>query len=276
MGAKAMKTGFGRAVACVAALASVAVVTPPAVGQGVPVIDSSNLSQNIQQLQTAIRDANNQLQQIEEMKRQVQNQIDSIRRLDFIKGALSGLNQIKDLYNDAQALRSRAAKITDMDAFNTDLAHGNFESLLRHLMDPSGTTGSRPIAEAVQTTLSDAGFTEPVLKKLSSSATPGDAGIAKTAAVNATAAVAAEISYEEAAESLARIEGLVEEIGRVATLKESIDLNTRMAAETNFMLGQMWRQNAAEGLANAQNGVSLAAEQAKQRKFFVFTEGSSP
>lgn len=42
-----------------------------------------------------------------------------------------------------------------------------------------------------------------------------------------------------------RIDGLVDEIANQDTLKESIDLNTRMAAETNYMLGQMWRLNAA-------------------------------
>ena len=59
-------------------------------------------------------------------------------------------------------------------------------------------------------------------------------------------------------------------IGGQATLKESVDLNTRMAAETNFMLGQMWRLNAAAGLASGQTGVNWAAEQARQRTFFDF------
>ena len=37
-----------------------------------------------------------------------------------------------------------------------------------------------------------------------------------------------------------------------------------MAAETNYMLGQMWRLNAASGLAAGQAGVNWAAEQAKE------------
>ena len=54
-------------------------------------------------------------------------------------------------------------------------------------------------------------------------------------------------------------------------MKESIDLNTRMAAETNYMFGQMWRLNAAQGLASGQNGINWAAEQAKERAFFDFS-----
>ncbi|QSH70454.1 hypothetical protein JQK83_019520 (plasmid) [Pseudosulfitobacter pseudonitzschiae] len=81
----------------------------------------------------------------------------------------------------------------------------------------------------------------------------------------------AQISYEEAAQSIERIDGLVEAIGEQETLKESIDLNTRMAAETNYMLGQMWRLNAAQGLAQGQNGIDFAAEQARTRSFFDYS-----
>jgi type IV secretion system protein VirB5 len=65
----------------------------------------------------------------------------------------------------------------------------------------------------------------------------------------------------------------VDAIGAQETLKESVDLNTRMAAETNFMLGQMWRLNAAAGLAGAQSGLDLAAEQARTRAFFDYGTG---
>ena len=82
---------------------------------------------------------------------------------------------------------------------------------------------------------------------------------------------AAQMSYEESGECIERTSGLVDEIGGADTLKESVDLNTRMAAETNYMLGQMWRLNAAQGLASGQNGINWAAEQAKERSFFDFS-----
>ena len=81
----------------------------------------------------------------------------------------------------------------------------------------------------------------------------------------------AQLSYEEAAQSLERIDGLVAEIGKQEELKDSVDLNTRMAAETNYMLGQMWRLNAASGLAAGQSGVNWAAEQAKEKSFFDYS-----
>ena len=46
-------------------------------------------------------------------------------------------------------------------------------------------------------------------------------------AASATAMGMAQLSYEESAQSLERIDGLVEEIGNQTELKDSIDLNTR-------------------------------------------------
>jgi len=37
------------------------------------------------------------------------------------------------------------------------------------------------------------------------------------------------------------------------------------------MLGQMWRLNAATGLATGQTGVNWAAEQAKEKSFFDYS-----
>jgi type IV secretion system protein VirB5 len=79
-------------------------------------------------------------------------------------------------------------------------------------------------------TLEGAGLTSEVLAGLSSSENPQDKRIADTAAASATAMGMAQLSYEESAQSLERIDGLVEEIGNQTELKDSIDLNTRMAA----------------------------------------------
>jgi type IV secretion system protein VirB5 len=120
-------------------------------------------------------------------------------------------------------------------------------------------------------TLEGAGLTSARLAGLSSSDNTQDRLIARTAGTSATAMGMAQLSYEEAAQSLERIDGLVAEIARQDTLKKSIDLNTRMAAETNYMLGQMWRLNAATGLVEGQTGVNWAAEQAKEKSFFDYS-----
>ena len=225
-----------------------------------PVIDGTNLAKNIEQLQAALRDAENQIAQIEELKKQVENGIAQLTNLEGILGSISGLNDIANLYNSVQDLRSRAAKITDLSGFQDAIAIGDFDSLLDSLLDGNVTMGDKMAGEYMRDTLESAGLTSETLAGLSSSDNPQDKRIADTAAASATAMGMAQLSYEEAAQSLERIDGLVEEIGRQTELKDSIDLNTRMAAETNYMLGQMWRLNAAAGLAAGQTGVNWAAE----------------
>ena len=225
-----------------------------------PVIDGTNLAKNIEQLQAALRDAENQIAQIEELKKQVENGIAQLTNLEGILGSISGLNDIANLYNSVQDLRSRAAKITDLSGFQDAIAIGDFDSLLDSLLDGNVTMGDKMAGEYMRDTLESAGLTSATLAGLSSSDNPQDKRIADTAAASATAMGMAQLSYEEAAQSLERIDGLVEEIGRQTELKDSIDLNTRMAAETNYMLGQMWRLNAAAGLAAGQTGVNWAAE----------------
>jgi type IV secretion system protein VirB5 len=194
-----------------------------------------------------------------------------ITNLEFIGGALSGLNDIATLYNSAEDLRDRAAKITDLSGFADALALGDFDALLDNLLDGNVTMGEKHAGEQMKDTLETAGLTSERLSQLSSSDNPQDKVIAKTAGTSATAIAAAQLSYEEAETSLERVNGLVDEIAHQETLKESVDLNTRMAAETNFMLGQMWRLNAAAGLAQGQTGVNWAAEQAKERSFFDYS-----
>ncbi|MCZ4354125.1 hypothetical protein O4H61_16520 [Roseovarius aestuarii] len=243
----------------------------PVYAQGVPVIDGSNLAKNIEQLQQALADAERQLQQIEQLQEQIQQLTDINGLLENVLGSITGLNEIGNLYNSVEDIRSRAEKITDLSGFMDSLAIGDFDGLLDSLLDGEVTMGDKMAAEAVQDTLSGAGFTPETLSGLSSSDNVSDGTIAQTAAANATAMAAAQLSYEEAGQSIERTSGLVGEIGSADTLKESVDLNTRMAAETNYMLGQMWRLNAAQGLASGQNGINWAAEQAKERSFFDFS-----
>lgn len=252
-------------------LAAVLSVASPVLSQGVPVIDGSNLARNIEQLQAALRDAENQIQQIEELRRQIELQIEQITNLEGILGSISGVNEIAGLYNSARDIRDRAAKITDLSGFMDSLSIGDFDGLLESLADADVTMGDRRAAEAMQETLSDAGFTPERLGALNAADDPQGAALADTAAANATVIAAAQLSYAEAGSSLARIDGLVAEIANQETLKDSMDLNTRMAAETNYMLGQMWRLNAAQGLAEGQNGIDWAAEQARTRSFFDYT-----
>lgn len=253
------------------AAAATLCLAAPGLAQGVPVIDGSNLAKNVEQLQQALQDAENQIEQIQQLKKQIELQMEQITSLEFIGDSLTGFNDIATLYNSAEDLRDRAAKITDLSGFADNLAMGDFDALLDDLLDGDITMGEKHAAEQMRETLASAGLTSDRLSQLSSSENPQDKVIAKTAGTSATAIAAAQLSYEEAESSLERVNGLVDEIANQETLKESVDLNTRMAAETNFMLGQMWRLNAAAGLAQGQTGVNWAAEQAKERSFFDYS-----
>ncbi|MCA0941933.1 type IV secretion system protein [Salipiger pacificus] len=265
-------TALRRVAICLGtASAATLYLTAPGLAQGVPVIDGSNLAKNVEQLQQALQDAENQIEQIQQLKKQIELQMEQITSLEFIGDSLTGFNDIATLYNSAEDLRDRAAKITDLSGFADDLAMGDFDALLDNLLDGDVTMGEKHAAEQMRETLASAGLTSDRLSQLSSSENPQDKVIARTAGTSATAIAAAQLSYEEAESSLERVNGLVDEIANQETLKESVDLNTRMAAETNFMLGQMWRLNAAAGLAQGQTGVNWAAEQAKERSFFDYS-----
>ena len=241
--------------------------------QGVPVIDGTNLAQNIEQIQQHLADAERQLRQIDQLREQLEAMTNMNALLNGVLGSITGLNAIGDLYNTEQDIRSRAAKITDISGFMNALAVGDYDGLVDNLLDREVTMGDKMAQERVLETLSGAGFTLENLGGLSSSNNVSDGVIAQTAAANATSMTAAQLSYDEAGQSIERIDGLVAQISSAETLKESVDLNTRMAAETNYMLGQMWRLNAAQGLASGQNGINWAAEQAKERAFFDFSGG---
>ncbi|MCA0946754.1 type IV secretion system protein [Salipiger pacificus] len=272
MSERTARTALRRFAFCVGTASAAAVsLAVPALAQGVPVIDGSNLAKNVEQLQQALQDAENQIEQIQQLKKQIELQMEQITSLEFIGDSLTGFNDIATLYNSAEDLRDRAAKITDLSGFADDLAMGDFDALLDNLLDGDITMGEKHAAEQMRETLASAGLTSDRLSQLSSSANPQDKVIAQTAGTSATAIAAAQFSYEEAESSLGRVNGLVDEIANQETLKESVDLNTRMAAETNFMLGQMWRLNAAAGLAQGQTGVNWAAEQAKERSFFDYS-----
>ena len=158
---------------------------PPAFAQGVPVIDGSNLAQNIEQLQAALRDAENQLQQIEELRTQIERLTDIQGLLDDVLGSITGLNEIAALYNDVEDLRARAQKITDLSGFMDNLSLGDFDSLLDDLLDGDVTMGERRAADAMRETMASAGFTSEKLTELNDAGNPQGAAIADLAAANA-------------------------------------------------------------------------------------------
>ncbi|MAO79056.1 MAG: hypothetical protein CMH82_00035 [Nocardioides sp.] len=245
--------------------------TAPSFAQGVPVIDSTNLAKNVEQLQTALTNIDKQIEQIEQLKTQIDKLTDIQGLLDEVLGSVTGpFEEIAGLYNQAQDIKDRAAKIADFKGLIGSLQVGDFQSLLNSLLDGGDgiTMGDKMAAEALKETLETAGFDQETLTALNEDESGQGAQIAQAAATNAAGMAAAQFAYEESGKLIERIDGLVDQIGKTETLKESVDLNTRMAASTNYALASIARLNAAQGLIAGQNGINMAAEQAKDKKFF--------
>lgn len=255
----------------VASIASILVLPTALSAQGIPVFDASGFAKQIEQLQHFMADLEQQVQMVNQLKQQYLTQLEQLTNIEGMFGAMTGVNELGKLYHSAVDIAARAEKLGDFDDFIDALRRG--ESLeLADLFKNNGTVGSQWNAYKVDETLKSVGLSMAAMKKMTSSGRPEQEAVAAQAAVNTTAIAAADIAYDEARASLGRVDGLVEAIGDQATIKESVDLNTRMSGEVAYMMGQMWRLNAAEAMATGQNGINLASEVARQQQFFDFGE----
>ena len=240
-----------------------------AFASGIPVFDGAGFAKQIEQLQQHIRDYSNQLSQLEELRRTYENAVSQLTNLEGILGSLTGLNEIHELYNSVEDIAARSEKMASLDGFMNALRVGDgitLEGLFRN----TGTVGTQWNAAKIDEVLGTAGLSTERLGELSRSDNSTANGVAAQAAAGATAMASADIAYEEASSSLARVDGLVGEIRNQETMKDSVDLNTRMSAEVAYTLAQIWRLNAASGMSTGQNGINLAAEIQKQQNFFDF------
>ncbi|MBM1403422.1 type IV secretion system protein, partial [Sulfitobacter mediterraneus] len=87
----------------------------------------------------------------------------------------------------------------------------------------------------------------------------------------ALVSAAAQNSYEDAGQSLERVDRLVGLIDDMDELKESIDLNTRVTAELAIALVAMWQLEAIQTVGDGTGGVIDAATIAEEQRFMDFT-----
>ena len=104
-----------------------------------------------------------------------------------------------------------------------------------------------------------------------SSGNTGAERIASQAGTGAVMSAAAENSYDEAAQSLERVEQLVSLIPDMETLKEAVDHNTRVTAELAIAMTRMWELEAIQTVGAGQSGVVDAATLAEERRYMDFT-----
>jgi len=106
---------------------------------------------------------------------------------------------------------------------------------------------------------------------MASSGNLGAERIASQAGTGAMMSAAAENSYDEAAQSLERVEQIVSLIPDTETLKEAVDHNTRVTAELAIAMMRMWELEAIQTVGAVQSGVVDAATLAEERRYLDFT-----
>ncbi|MFV1666201.1 type IV secretion system protein [Phaeobacter sp. JH18-32] len=235
----------------------------PAIAQGVPTIDTRNIAQEIRQLQQMLEDFGIQTDQLDTL----------LEQLDLVQQQLDTLNETYDALTGATDIIEMAMG-GDLDGL-LDQEFGDLLGTIRQIQsgDFTGLIGNAaPQMEGRMTqALEDAGFDQDSLSDMANSGNPGAERIASQAGTGAMMSAAAENSYDEAAQSLERVEQLVSLIPDMETLKEAVDHNTRVTAELAIAMTRMWELEAIQTVGAGQSGVVDAATLAEERRYMDFT-----
>jgi type IV secretion system protein VirB5 len=235
----------------------------PAIAQGVPTIDTRNIAQEIRQLQQMLEDFGIQTDQLDTLLEQldlVQQQLDT---LNETYAALTGATDIIEMAMGGDLDGLLDQEFSDLLGTIRQIQSGDFSGLIGN---------AAPQMEGRMTqALEDAGFDQDSLSDMASSGNPGAERIANQAGTGAMMSAAAENSYDEAAQSLERVEQLVSLIPDMETLKEAVDHNTRVTAELAIAMTRMWELEAIQTVGAGQSGVVDAATLAEERRYMDFT-----
>ena len=254
------------ALASAFALSAPFMTTTPARAQGVPVVDTQNIAQNIQQLRQMIEDEILQNEQLAQLREQLGVLTDQLAELQRTYEALTRLAELPEIIR------------TQMEDELNDLLDQEFGDIIATIEaiktgDFSGLTGSgaSEIETQMDRVLADLGFDEDTLSEMARSGNPGAERVATQATTGALVSAAAQNSYEDAGQSLERVDRLVGLIDDMDELKESIDLNTRVTAELAIALVAMWQLEAIQTVGDGTGGVIDAATIAEEQRFMEFT-----
>ena len=253
-------------LASVLALCSPFVTSAPALAQGVPVVDTQNIAQNIQQLRQMIEDEILQNEQLVQLRDQLATLTEQLAELQRTYEALTRLAELPEIIR------------TQMEDELNGLLDQEFGDIIATIQaiktgDFSGLTGSGAVEIETQMdrVLADLGFDEDTLSEMARSGNPGAVRVATQATTGALVSAAAQNSYEDAGQSLERVDRLVGLIDDMDELKESVDLNTRVTAELAIALVAMWQLEAIQTVGDGTGGVIDAATIAEEQRFMEFT-----
>ena len=234
--------------------------------QGVPVVDTQNIAQNIQQLRQMIEDEvlqNKQLLQLREQLATLTKQLAELRRTYEALTGLANLPEIIQTEMEAEVNGLLDQEFGDIQATIRAMRTGDFSGLTG--------SGSYQIETQMDQVLAELGFDENTLSEMARSGNPGAERIATQATTGALVSAAAQNSYDDAGQSLKRVERLVDLIDEMDELKESVDLNTRVTAELAIALVAMWQLEAVQTVGDGTGGVIDAATIAEEQRFMEFT-----
>lgn len=257
-----------RSTALVAAmtLGSPFIASNAAYAQGVPVVDTQNIAQNIHQLRQMIEDEILQNEQLVQLREQLATLTDQLAELQRTYEALTRLAELPEIIQ------------TQMEDELNGLLDQEFGDILATIRairtgDFSGLTGSGAgeIETQMDRVLSDLGFDDDTLSEMATSGNRGANRLATQATTGALVSAAAQNSYDDAGQSLERIDRLVGLIDDMDELKESVDLNTRVTAELAIALVAMWQLEAVQTVADGTGSVIDAATIAEEQRFMEFT-----
>ena len=246
--------------------APVTIITAPAYAQGVPVVDTQNIAQNIQQLRQMIEDELLQNEQLLQLREQLTTLTDQLAQLQETYAALTRLAELPEVI--ATEMEAELNGILDQE-------FGDIQATIRAIRtgDFSGLSGSGAgeIETQMDRVLAELGFDEDTLSEMATSGNAGAERIATQATTGALVSAAAQNSYEDAGQSLERVDRLVGLIDDMDELKESVDLNTRVTAELAIALVAMWQLEAVQTVGDGTGGVIDAATIAEEQNFMEFT-----
>ncbi|SPJ31325.1 type IV secretion system protein [Falsiruegeria mediterranea] len=253
-------------IAATLAVCSSFLSAPPALAQGVPVVDTQNIAQNIQQLRQMIEDEILQNEQLVQLREQLSTLTEQLAELQRTYEALTRLAELPEIIQTRMEEELNGLldqEFGDIIATIEAIKTGDFSGL-------SGS-GASEIETQMDRVLAGLGFDEDTLSEMARSGNPGAERVATQATTGALVSAAAQNSYDDAGQSLERVDRLVGLIDDMDELKESVDLNTRVTAELAIALVAMWQLEAIQTVGDGTGGVIDAATIAEEQRFMEFT-----
>lgn len=238
----------------------------PGNAQGVPVVDSQNIAQNIQQLRQMIEDEILQNDQLVQLREQLGILTEQLAELQRTYEALTRLATLPEIIRTAMEDELNGLldqEFGDILATIRAIRSGDFSALRG--------SGATDIETQMDRVLADLGFDDDTLSEMARNGSPGANRVATQATTGALVSAAAQNSYNDAGQSLQRVERLVGLIDDMDELKESVDLNTRVTAELAIALVAMWQLEAVQTVGDGTTGVIDAATIAEEQRFMEFT-----